>query len=313
MTPVLDAGCVFLLTDYGDADEFAGLLRAVVARAAPGAPVVDLTHNIAPFDVAAGARALERCAAHLGPGIVVGVVDPGVGSDRRPVALGVPDGPGPRALVGPDNGLLVPAAEALGGPTAAVVLPPPVGATTFDGRDVFAPAAARLWRGDALPSVGTPVDPDSLVRLPAPHRVVGPGRVEAEVLWIDRFGNAQLAAGPADADAAGLGGALEVRTASGREVPVRRVRAFAELAAGAGRVPLAAAAAGAAGAAGPGRVPPVAGAPGGRAPVGLVVDANGRLALCCDRRPAAGVLGLAVGDVVVVHDAGTAPPAGSTQ
>lgn len=298
MTAVARSGCVFLLTDYGEVDEFAGLLRAAVARVAPEAPLVDLTHGIPPFDVVAGARALERCAAHLGPGVVVGVVDPGVGSDRRPVAVAVRGGPGPGALVGPDNGLLVPLADALGGATAAAVLPPPVGATTFDGRDVFAPAAARLWRGEPLDTVGTPIDPSTLVRLPAPHRSLAAGRLDAEVVWVDRFGNVQLAAGPADAAAAALADPaagrvraplpveLAVRLPTGREVAVQLVRAFAELGVGGG-----------AGSTAPG--------PGGGAglAIGLVVDASGRLALCCDRASAAAELGLAVGDVVVVHEA----------
>ena len=275
-------GCVFVLTDYGSRDEFAGVVRAVVVREAPGASVVDLTHEIPPFDVRAGALALERCVVHLGPGVVLGVVDPGVGTARRPVAVAVAghaDGRrAPSHLVGPDNGLLVWAAEALGGVAAAVELPrPPAGApATFDGRDLFAPAAAQLWAGAPLARLGTPIDPHTLVRLEPPVLRAEPGALEAEILWIDRFGNVQLAARPADAAAAQLAAgatlALSVPARSAAEPPgaavlaaVRQVTSF--------------------GAIGPGEV-------------GLLVDANGRLALACDRRPAATVLGVREGEVV---------------
>ena len=282
-------GSVFLLTDYGHADEFAGVVRAVVVRDAPGAPLVDLTHDVPSFGVRAGALALRRAAPHLGPGVVLAVVDPGVGTARRAVAVSVEssgrrDGPG--WFVGPDNGLLPWALDELGGADAAAVLRPSRrGATTFDGRDVFAPAAACLWRGGAIEEVGDPIDPASLVRLPDPVISVRPGVVRCEVLWIDHFGNVQLAAGPDDATAAGLG--LDVATAAGPDPAlevvtagaswaVRRVGTFAELTGH---------------------------------ELGLVADANGRLALVCDRRPAATVLGVGEGDEVTLRaaPAGRAP------
>lgn len=263
-------GCIFLLTDYGVADEFVGMLRASIARIAPEAPMVDLTHGIAPFDVTGGSRALVRSIDHLGPGVVLGVVDPGVGTARLGIALQVqPAGGGPRALVGPDNGLLVDAAERLGGVGTAVALPAPAGgAVTFDGRDVFAPVAARLWAGASVAEMGVPVDPAGLVRLPPPILEVAPGRIDAEVLWIDRFGNVQLAAGPRDLALAGLGAELWVGAGSG-EVPARRVPTFA-------------------------------GAAGG---FGVVQDANGQLAVVADRRSAAEALGVRPGDVVVLRGA----------
>lgn len=300
MSAAVTRGCVFLLTDYGTDDEFAGLLRAAVARVAPDAPLVDLTHGIAPFDVRAGALTLERCARHLGPGVVVAVVDPGVGTDRRPIAVDV--GPAvPSVLVGPDNGLLMPAADALGGVRRAVVLPPPAGATTFDGRDVFAPAAGRLWAGAGIGSVGAPIDPGTLVRLAAPRCVTRPGAVESDVQWIDRFGNVQLAAGPADLAAAGIrtqpGPGAHLDVWSGRwagPVPVRRVTSFAELAGPADASAL------------PAEACQAVAASEGRHRVGLLVDASGQVALVCDRRSAAAVLGLVVGETVVVADPATA-------
>jgi S-adenosyl-L-methionine hydrolase (adenosine-forming) len=270
-----DRGAVFLLTDYGNEDEFAGVTRAVVLRRAPGAPVVDLTHAIPPFDVRAGALALARSVVHLGPGVVVAVVDPGVGTDRRAVAVTVAGRddapPGPTALLGPDNGVLGWAIDALGGAVAAVSLRAAPGGT-FDGRDLFAPVAARLWSGASLNDVGLPFDPGSLIRLPWPRLVVEPpgsggGAIEAEVLWIDRFGNAQTAARAGDAERSGLGEAVEVRVGS-KLHRARRVERFDHLA---------------------------------EDEVGVLVDANGHLALVCRRRSAATVLGVRPGDVVRLH------------
>ncbi|MGA2521172.1 MAG: SAM-dependent chlorinase/fluorinase [Acidimicrobiales bacterium] len=264
-------GSVFFLTDYGHADEFAGVVRAVVQRCAPGAPLVDLAHDVAPFDVRAGALMLQRAVPHLGPGVVLAVVDPGVGTDRRAVVASVPAaGGGPRYFVGPDNGLLAWAVDGSGGPEQLVVLPPAVpraGGATFDGRDLFAPAAARLWSGSAPEDLGDLTDPGSLVRLAPPLLAVSPGVVEAEVLWVDRFGNVQLSARPDDTSAAGLGTTVEVVTAGGVR-PARWVRAFGAL---------------------------------GHDDLGVVHDANGHVALACDRRPAATVLGVRPGDVVTLR------------
>ena len=263
---------VFFLTDYGHADEFAGVVRAVLARHAPGVPIVDLTHEVAPFDVRAGALALARAAPHLGPGVVLAVVDPGVGTTRRAVAVSVrptPGGSGPQHFVGPDNGLLPWAIDIVGGVERAVELPPPSlggAGATFDGRDVFAPAAARLWQGQPLAELGHELDPSTLVRLAPPRLSASPGALEAEVQWVDRFGNVQLAAGPDDLTAAGLGAELEVVAAVSHRA--RRVASFAEL--------------------GPGVV-------------GLVVDANGHLALVCDRQSAATVLRVQPGDAVTLR------------
>jgi S-adenosylmethionine hydrolase len=257
------SGAVFFLTDYGHADEFAGVVRAVVARLAPGAPIVDITHDVPSFDVRAGALALVRCTPHLGPGVLVAIVDPGVGTSRRALAVEVGADHGPRFVVGPDNGLLPWALDALGGPVAAVELPS--AGATFDGRDVFAPVAAALWRGEPLGALGAAVDVDALVRLPPARLLVGDGMVDAEVLWVDRFGNAQLAAAPADASRAGLGPAVEIVLDTGRSHPARMAPTFAAL---------------------------------GDDELGVVEDANGMLALVCNRAPAATVLDVQPGDMV---------------
>lgn len=260
------------MSDYGTVDEFAGVMRAAVARVAPGAPLVDLTHDVPAFDVRAGALTLLRAAPHLGPGVVLAVVDPGVGTTRRGVALATSAAAGPTALVGPDNGLLVWAAEALGGVQAAVALRRGPGASaTFDGRDVFGPAAAALWNGSPLESVGDPIDPADLTRLRPPHVECSAGRLSAEVLWIDRFGNIQLAATPEDVAGAGLldRHTLELVLDGGRMVGVRVVSAFGELA--------------------------------GTNDPGVLVDANGHLAVVCERQPAATVLGVQSGETVTLR------------
>src|ERR1700683_1123086 len=165
---------VFFLSDYGTQDEFVGVVHAVLAAASPGLTIIDLTHHIPVFDVRAGSHTLVRASPHLGPGVVLAVVDPGGGSERRGLCIAVtpaPPGDGPTFFVGPDNGLLVAAAELVGeapiarafalrrrprapppsalAPAPAVTLTPaPAGpGSTFDGRDLFAPAAAALCGG----------------------------------------------------------------------------------------------------------------------------------------------------------------------
>lgn len=274
MTAADGRGAIFLLTDYGTADEFAGVVRAVVLHHAPGAPVVDLTHEIPPFDIRAGAHALRRAVPHLGPGVVLAVVDPGVAGERRPIALTVAQRweDHPRALVGPDNGLLLWAAEFLGGVERAAALSPAwPSPSTFDGRDLFAPAAAALWLGASLDELGEAVEPDDLSRLAPPHLEVTGDSVDAEVLWVDRFGNVQLAATVDDVNEGALqpGTVLQVEPPSvSSPMPAHFVHAFADLEVGA---------------------------------LGVVVDANRHLAVVVDRGSAATVLAVRAGDRVVLR------------
>ncbi len=196
---------VFFLSDYGTRDEFVGVVHAVVAAESPRSTVIDLTHRIPPFDVRAGAHTLSRAVPHLGHGVVLAVVDPGVGSSRRAVCVCVdPDAGGPDFFVGPDNGLLIAAAERANGGALGDAFSltkrsePDRGAITFDGRDLFAPVAAALSRGVAPAQLGHRIDPSTLVRL-APGVVefgkLGDGTncVRTEVTWVDHFGNVQLA------------------------------------------------------------------------------------------------------------------------
>lgn len=192
---------ISLLSDFGHADEFVGVMHSVIRSIAPDVAIVDITHGIAPFDIRAGGLALARSANYLNPGVVVAVVDPGVGTARRPIAVEV--GGGISVLVGPDNGLLAPAVGMVGGATRAVEISNPevrletLGAT-FDGRDVFAPAAAHLANGVALDLLGPEIDTASLMPAVVPVSELTDEGLTAEVLWIDRFGNCQLNIGPDD-------------------------------------------------------------------------------------------------------------------
>ena len=186
---------ITFLSDYGSDDEFAGVCRAVIARIAPDATVIDLTHGIPRLAIAQGALVLARALPYAPAGIHLAVVDPGVGTDRRAVAVAV--GTEGRILVGPDNGLLAAAAERLGGAVEAVDVSlsefrlKPVSAT-FHGRDIFAPVAGHLAAGAILAEAGEPIDPASLEPSPLTEPDFDSSGVTAHVLGIDRFGNAAL-------------------------------------------------------------------------------------------------------------------------
>jgi hypothetical protein len=222
---------IVFMSDYGLVDEFVGICHGVVARIAPGARVIDLTHAIPRQDVMAGAMALGRAAPFMPEDAVyLGVVDPGVGSARRSVAVTCGSG---ALLVGPDNGVLSMAWATLGGAAQAAeitserVLLGPVSAT-FHGRDVFAPAAAHLSIGMPLQHLGPPVDPRTLHTVEVLAPMIFRGVVGARVTGVDGYGNVQLNARPSDREAAGVEDSLEV---CGRVVT--RVSTFADVAKGA--------------------------------------------------------------------------------
>lgn len=254
------------LTDYGIADEFVGVCHGVMLRIAPDARVVDLTHAVPRQDVMRGALTLGRSTAYMPiDAVYVAVVDPGVGSGRRSIAVRAASG---ALLVGPDNGLLSLAWEALGGAEAAVeiaseaVVLQPI-SRTFHGRDVFAPAAAHLATGVPLGDLGPSLSVEELRVLELPAPMVATGAIGARVTGIDGFGNVQLNVGPHDLEAAELGPTLTVR---GRQVP--RVGIFADV------------------------LPGV---------LAAIMDSQGQLALVVNQGSAAETLGLAVGKTVVLE------------
>jgi len=185
---------VTFLTDFGLQDDFVGTCHGVIKRIAPEAHIIDITHGIIPQGVLQGALVLANTVPYMPIGVHLAVVDPGVGSARRCIVIRGLDG---RLYVGPDNGLLVPAAERLGGIVDANELTAPAYrldpvSRTFHGRDIFSPAAAHLARGVDPGELGPSLDPDSLVRLDLPEPEVGSRRIRATVLYSDRFGNIQL-------------------------------------------------------------------------------------------------------------------------
>jgi S-adenosylmethionine hydrolase len=197
---------ITFLTDFGLEDDFVGTCHGVIAGIAPDVRVIDITHGIKPGRVLQGALMLANTLAYMPIGVHLAVVDPGVGGQRRPLALRDESG---RLYVGPDNGLLLPAAERYGGVVAAHELANPVYALeqvsrTFHGRDLFSPAAAHLALGVPLGDLGPPIDPEALVRLDIPQPEHGADGIRATVLGIDRFGNAALNLTRDDFEQAGI-------------------------------------------------------------------------------------------------------------
>lgn len=274
---------ISFLTDYGTRDEFVGVVRSVIAAIEPQVAVVDLCHEVPRHDVRSAGLMLARSAQYLNPGVVLAVVDPGVGSDRRPIAVEV--GGGVSVLVGPDNGLLAPAVAMVGGASRAVVLDAPQyhlpgPSATFDGRDVFGPVAAHLAAGVPLEDLGTAIDPAGLVPGILPVSEFKDGQLTCEVLWIDTFGNAQLNVDPAELEAN-----FEERISlSGRDIErtARLVTTFGEVGVG---------------------------------EIGLITDSYGLTSIVTNRSSAAQELGLVEGDEVRLSapddensDRGAVPP-----
>jgi S-adenosylmethionine hydrolase len=271
---------ISLLTDYGLNDEFVGVMKSVLADMAPQARITDLTHGIPAFDVRAGSLALARAVQYVPAGIIIAVVDPGVGSARRAIAIEVAGGRG--IFLGPDNGLLASGIAMAGGADRAFELTNTdlhlaAPGTTFAGRDVFAPVAAFLANGGALEDVGNEIDTASVMPGLVPvasdetHASYGSG-LRCEVTWVDAFGNCQLNVGPDDV--AHFGQVL--RLVIGDDVRSARVVShFADIDGGA---------------------------------IGAVIDSYGMVALAVDRGSASDALRITAGDAVLVF----AGEAGST-
>ncbi len=222
---------VAFLSDFGWGDEFVGVCKGVIMEMAPGTVVLDISHDVPPGDVGAGAWVLAAAAPHFPPAVFLAVVDPGVGTVRRALCLRSARG---SLLVGPDNGLLLPAAEALGGVVGAwgieneALFRLPL-SPTFHGRDLFAPVAARLAVGLAPEELGPALDPATLSPPPFGPAEVGSGWVRARVVASDRFGNLSLNCRWRDLERAGLlrGGRIGLVWRRGR-ILLRPARTFSE-------------------------------------------------------------------------------------
>jgi len=258
---------ISFLTDYGTTDEFVGVVHSVIRQIAPEVAVIDISHHVPAHDVRSGGLTLARAAQYLAPGVVLAVVDPGVATARRAIAVEVGDGAS--ILVGPDNGLLAPAVAMVGGATRAVELANPayhLGAPgpTFAGRDIFGPVAAHLCNGVDLLDLGPEVDTAGLMPGMIPITRDEDGVLAAEVLWTDTFGNLQLNVDPAEI--ASYGDRIELRFDGKVRTGVRHTT-YAEVPVG---------------------------------EVGLVIDSYGLVSIAIDRASAADELGIATGDEVVL-------------
>jgi S-adenosylmethionine hydrolase len=272
-------GTIAFLSDFGLADEFVGACKGVMLGIAPDARIIDITHELPPHDVRAGALALVRSVQYLPDAtVVLAVVDPGVATARRLVAVRTESA----TLLGPDNGLLAPAVAMLGGAQEVVAITSeehrlPAPGPTFAGRDVLSPAAAYLATGTAMSDLGPSIDPVSLVPgLVGLPQIEDDGTIAAEVWWVDRFGNCQLNVGPDELAALGgePGGTLEVRMGE-RVKAARWVRAYAD--------------------ARPSELV-------------LLTDSYGMASLALDRRSAAAEFGLAAGTPVTIVPPGAGRP-----
>ncbi|HEX2411615.1 MAG TPA: SAM-dependent chlorinase/fluorinase [Solirubrobacteraceae bacterium] len=260
---------ITFLSDYGLADEFVGVVHGVIARLSPEARVIDLGHGVPRQDVQAGARMLERALPYTPAGVHLAVVDPEVGAARRAVAVRTQEED--RLLVGPDNGLLLPAAERFGGVVEAVEISAsawrlePVSAT-FHGRDVFAPVTARLAAGEPLAGAGAPLEAGELVAVERSRPRLEGEALVAHVVAADTYGNAILDATHAEMVESGLrlGDAVTART-GGRRVRGVVARTFSDVA---------------------------------RGSLLLYEDAGGSLALAVNGGDAAALLGVRAGDEV---------------
>jgi hypothetical protein len=268
---------ISFLSDYGTTDEFVGIVKCVIADIAPHVNVIDITHDIAAFDVRAGSLALARAISYVPKGVVLAIVDPGVGTSRRAVAVSVSGGEG--ILIGPDNGLLATGVALAGGGEMAVELTNAkyhltAPGETFAGRDIFAAVAAHICNGVSLLELGTEIDVASILPGIVPVPREEHGKMLAEVTWVDHFGNCQLNVGPEEIAHMGSPvrvtiGSLTAITAGSqpvvRSVPI--VRNFSEIGGG----------------------------------IGLVIDSFGMLALCVDRGSVAQQLDLGTTELVVIE------------
>ena len=226
---------ISLTSDFGSSEEWVGAMKGVILSINPAALIVDISHDIPPYDIAKGAFVLAAVLPHLPVGVHVAVVDPGVGTRRRAVVLQSGRGD---LLIGPDNGLLLPAAERIGGVEVAYSLEneslfkKPVH-PTFHGRDIFAPAAAHLSLGVSPQEAGPPLDEADLVPAPWGRAKEGEGAVYAQVIDVDRFGSLRLNAYPEQMESLGYqSGDVVLLGVGEEELEARYASTFGEVEAG---------------------------------------------------------------------------------
>jgi len=260
---------ISFLSDYGYKDEFVGVAKSVIGSISENVTVIDITHGIKAHDIRAGGLALARAAQYMLPGIILAVVDPGVGSERRAIAIEINDGEW--VFVGPDNGLLAPAIAMVGEVTRAVELDNqrfhlPSLSTTFAGRDVFAPVAAHLCNGVDFSSLGSSILLSSLQPGLLPISSQEGDMVVAEILWEDHFGNLQL--NISEEDISHFGEQMLIHIGDSVR-GIRRAKTFEEIQ---------------------------------ESDIGIIIDSTGLLALCMCGRSAAEELRLGEGQQVKIEN-----------
>ena len=258
---------VSFLSDFGHKDEFVGVVKSVIRTLARATTVIDLTHDIAAHDIRAGSLSLARAVPYVASGVVLAIVDPGVGTDRRAVAIEVANGEG--VFVGPDNGLMAAAVALTGGAERCVELTNTkfhldAMGSTFAGRDIFGSVTGHLCAGVDLDELGTRIDPVGLRPGMLPISREEDGAIVAEVLWIDTYGNVQLNVDLDEIEP--LGDPVSIAYADKTRV-VRRAAAYAAVTPG---------------------------------DIGIVIDAYGLVSLCADRASAAEALKMRPGDTVTL-------------
>ena len=285
---------VSFVSDLGTLSEHVGVVKSLLRDMCPRVAVVDIVHDLPPFDVRAASLSLARAAAYLNTGVIIVAVDPGAGGSRRLVAVEVADGDG--IFLGPDNGVLAPAVAIAGGAIRAVVLDNTdlhleSPGSTFAARDVLAPVAAALCNGADLDDVGTRIETDSLMPGVIPIHREENGEVSCEVIWVDRFGNCQVNISRDDLENLWGDAPRRVRvtlptsggaTGATGDAAVRNlaiVESFADL---------------------------------GQGALGLVVDSSGLLCLAVERGSASAELGIGETDQVVIAPAGGGISDGAT-
>ena len=225
---------ITFLSDFGLKDDFVGTCHGVMKRIAPDAQIIDITHGIPATSILEGALVLANTVGFMPLGVHLAIVDPGVGGPRRALALRDSEG---RIYVGPDNGLLLPAAGRTGIEAAHELANPTYAldsiSRTFHGRDIFAPAAAHLATGVPLAELGPPVDPEGLIRLDLPEPTIADDAISATLLYVDSFGNIALNLDRDDVASLGIvsGTRVELELAGERYYAVM-ARTFADARAG---------------------------------------------------------------------------------
>jgi S-adenosyl-L-methionine hydrolase (adenosine-forming) len=222
---------ITFLSDFGLKDDFVGTCHGVMKRIAPEAQIIDITHGIPATAILQGALVLANTIGFMPVGVHLAIVDPGVGGPRRPLALRDAAG---RIYVGPDNGLLLPAASRAGIEDVHELANPAYAlesiSRTFHGRDLFAPAAAHLAIGVPLAELGPPVDPEGLVRLDIPAPAIDGRGIRATLLYVDSFGNIALNLDRDDVNALGIvsGTRVELDLPSGERYYAVMARTFTD-------------------------------------------------------------------------------------